>query len=156
MKRCSHRLRAWHSQPGRSAAIVRDTKGLGPAALDAFANGADNLSIEVLKDLTRVMLGGYVIFDAESGMLKSAYANDPPALAGIPPEPYVNPDPTIAQAQAAYRAALKAARGPERRGPELAKPELVQTTTKRAGFLGDFFRSPYSRQRLREKKNSYA
>ena len=76
--------------------------------LESVAAGADNLSVEILKDLTKVMLCGHAAYDETTGMLKST--NDaPPTSIGIAPEPWRHPDAKIAAAQEAYKAALKAA-----------------------------------------------
>ena len=104
--------------------------------LESVAAGADNLSVEIMKDLTKVMLCGHAAYDETTGMLKST--NDaPPTSIGIAPEPWRHPDAKIAAAQEAYKAALKAAAPELRMPPASAQP--VQTTTKRPGFLGEFF-----------------
>jgi hypothetical protein len=132
------RLNTWKNKPGCWHAIVRDVKGIRHHSLQAFADGADNLTVDVLKDLTKVMMNGHVIYDEASGKLKSAYADNPPTSIGIVPGPYINPNPTIAAAQAALQAAMKTAAGPERSAPRSAAPP-VPMTTKRPGFIGDFY-----------------
>ena len=119
-------------------AIIRDVKGLSPQMLDSFVAGKD-LSVEVLKDLTKVMLNGHAVYDEASGMLKTAY-DAPPIPMGYPPDAFVHHDPKVAKMQAACREALKAAESSRTTGIKLEP--AAPTTTKREGWLGEFFPTP--------------
>ena len=48
-------LLAHNSKPHALTAVAREIEGIGVGTLEAFATGNANLSIDVLKALTRVM-----------------------------------------------------------------------------------------------------
>lgn len=77
--------------------------------LEDFANDRRDLAAEIKNQLAIFLHAGHVVFNAASGQLESAYAHEPRAISGIPPQ-WVHPDPVIAKAQAVYKAALETAR----------------------------------------------
>ncbi|UGX96771.1 hypothetical protein G6321_00017155 [Bradyrhizobium barranii subsp. barranii] len=120
-------LRAWSNKPAVLHAIARDVDGVGVGMLEDFASGRIDLSTEVLQRLVKVMHGGHAVFDPESGMLKSAYA-DRPTRSYTAPDPYRPPaDFVIARPTI---------------GPQPAEPPTTRVTNKRDGWLGKFFPTP--------------
>jgi hypothetical protein len=78
---------------------MRGVKGLSPHGLESFVAGQDNLSVEMLKSLTKEVFSDYVIYDEPTGILKSKFADVPPTKGGFIPQPWRNPDPAIAAAR---------------------------------------------------------
>ena len=85
--------------------------GLSLQALEAFADGADNMPVAALEKLASEFYNGGVKYDAASDRLVDLNVASP--WTPLIPDPWQNPDPGIAAAQQAYKAALKAAHGPE-------------------------------------------
>jgi hypothetical protein len=129
-------LRAWSERSAVLNAVARDVDGVGIEKLDSFMHGRTDLSAEILARLTTVMYGGHAVYDVESGMLKSAYA-DRPTPSYTVPEPYKPPaDFVIARPTI---------------GPQPVKPSTTKTTTKRDGWLGEYFPTPVEPPVVREK-----
>jgi hypothetical protein len=105
----------------RKVHLSRTALDIGVALpdLEAFAKGEKSrLPEAAMHTLTKEMNpNGSVKFDAASDRLIDT--NTTATSMGIVPEPWVNPDPAIAAAQAAYKAALAAAKPPE---PVRTKP----------------------------------
>lgn len=133
-------LRAWSNKSAVLIAVARDVDGVGLEKLDSFMHGKTDLSAEILQRLTTVMYGGHAVFDPESGMLKSAYA-DRPTLSYTVPEPYRPPaDFVIARPTI---------------GPQPIMPPAAKTTTKRDGWLGEYFPTPVEPPVVRKKREPF-
>ncbi|WLB64663.1 hypothetical protein QIH96_05305 [Bradyrhizobium japonicum] len=104
--------------------------------LEQFAtNDSYDLSAEVKDQIARFLHAGHVVFNAETDRLESAYRHEPNVMSGIPPQ-WRHPNPTIAAAQDACKAAMAAARAPAPHRspvPPLA-PSLVASTKPRPGW----------------------
>ena len=59
--------------------------------------------------LARHLLGDHKTYDGEQDRIKLARTDEPKNITAIP-QAYANPNPVIAQAQAAYKSALEAER----------------------------------------------
>jgi hypothetical protein len=90
---------------------VSTVKIISESALQGFADGSDLLSDEAKIALCEYLHGGFTTIDLETDRLQPTAANEP-KLAGIPPVPYVNPNPEIAAAHKALHDAI--ARGAAR------------------------------------------
>ena len=102
--------------------------------LDDFANGKVDVSAEIKNGLANYLHAWHAVFYAKLDKLRSAYDDQPKSM-GIPPQPYVNPDPKIAAAQAMYLAALAAARPPELARTTPLPPGPSKPAALRPGFV---------------------
>jgi hypothetical protein len=93
---------------GNFAGLARD-HNIPLAALESFAQGIGSLPEETLHKLTQEFFMN-ARFNPETNLLEDT--RPPPAAFPVHcvPEPWTNPDPAIARAQAAYKVALEAAR----------------------------------------------
>jgi hypothetical protein len=114
---------ARNSKPHALTAIAGAIEGIGVGSLEAFATGHKDLSIETLKELTKVLYP-HAEYDVESGMLRSS--NRTPARSFIVPDRY---DPTSHPFYVPFDPDAP------RIGPQPVKPEPVKAKGPRPGWL---------------------
>jgi len=120
-------VKARNRSPHALSLIAREID-VGASMLEDFAAGRGNLSVEVLKALTKVLYDAE--FDPESGMLRSANKAEPAMLCVAHPKqrhPKLSPG---------YRPMPP---GPHLPGPQPVVPEKPQPKRGRPGWIGGFW-----------------
>jgi hypothetical protein len=98
-----------------------------------FLAGKSDLPAVVKTALAGLLYTGRVEFDAERDLLVDVPLPSQPFGTAIP-EPYINPDPAIAAAQAALYSAIKAANPPVQTAPPKPGQQTAGQFAKRPGF----------------------
>ena len=104
--------------------------------LDDFANGKVDVSAEIKNGLANYLHAWHAVFYAKLDKLSSPAYDDQPKSMGIPPQPYVNPDPkSLRRRPCTLPAALAAARPPELARTTPLPPGPSKPAALRPGFV---------------------
>jgi hypothetical protein len=128
------RARVWSRWKRANLSRTAMDLNISLANLEAFARGEGKLPEAALHALTKEFFY-HARFDPVADRLVDV---SPPAkvAATVTPEPWKNPDAKVQKAHDDFRAALKAARGPDPAPPRPEKSELKRPDpSKRPGFV---------------------
>jgi hypothetical protein len=100
--------------------IDREAPNLTVGQLEAFTNGGVDLAVELKKALTELLFDSHAIFDPESKMLKSAYADRPRLPTPVAPPSFVFVPGVHYVAQAAGNAPCRQPKATSRSRPSWA------------------------------------